>query len=346
MLILAASVSCGQPPAEPPEEPVEVPAEPEESLPPLEPPLDSDGDGYPDEFEIKVAKTDPFAPNERWALLISTLGPYIEEELMYEFLTREEGIPTKNIITIFSVEATYQNIEKALAELAEKIDENDIFFLTIVAHGGTLVYREGVTEEFVGGDQAKKGKDFSYQHLDECLDKIKARATILAITGCGSESDILFNTLRDKSRVIVTTDYGNLLVELLEAQGAEITPAVSWRYVFGKPAPVGTYNIGTEDNPGILKGPSGELGFWRRLLPRDKLVKKHYNSLAEVFRAIDKNRNGYISIGESLEWVNWLRWEASKELPPEAGSTNPCRIDNLPLASELYFGDYRTKELK
>lgn len=309
--------------------------------------VDSDGDGYSDEFEIKVAKTDPLIPNERYALLINALlaEPFnFAEKEMYKFLTEKEKVPSENIVRLLGLEATVQNLEETLNQFAERIDENDIFLLSISTHGvaeGLVFYRQGSTEEWkTAPPEREKSITFGYWLLDQYLDKIKARAMVIMITACATEEGTLYNNLGDNSRVIVGTDHGDLLVDFLDALGTEFDLGVSWRYVFGEPAPAGSFTIGTEENPGVV-------GFgWRQLQPRDKLVKETYSSLDEIFQAIDKSGNGYVSIGEALEWTNWLRWKTYKEIPIEAEIKNPLRIDNLSLASELYFGDYRPRELK
>ena len=303
---------------------------------------DYDQDGLSNAFEVNVGKTDPSVPNDCYVLIFDSFGvdrwAKISLNWTHDFFTGIAEIPPENIIELFCLEATDEKLERALEQFSEEIDENDIFILSITAHGekerdeatdrpGFLAYREGVTEPIEDGldERIAKGVSFPYWHLDEYLDRISARGMIVMISACGSQDPQIFDALREERRVVMTQDTAHW-AELLEALGYEITPEVSFRYVF-------------------LEDP----GFWRELRPRDEWVKKRYGSMTEVFHAIDENGNGYISVGEALAWVHSLNigaFELAKEEEPKTSSTNPCTLENPSFAFESYLSDYTPKELR
>lgn len=303
---------------------------------------DYDQDGLSNAFEVNVGKTDPSVPNDCYVLIFDSFGvdrwAKISLNWTHDFFAGIAEIPPENIIELFCLEATDEKLERALEQLSEEVDENDLFILSITAHGekerdeaadrpGFLAYKEGVTEPMEDGidERTAKGVAFPYWRLDEYLDRISARGMIVMITACGSQDPQIFNALSEEGRVIMTQDTAHW-AEFLEALGYEITPEVSFRYVF-------------------LEDP----GFWRELRPRDEWVKKRYGSMSEVFHAIDENGNGYISVGEALAWVHSLNigaFELAKEEEPETSSTNPCTLENPSFAFELYLSDYTPKELR
>ena len=311
--------------------------------------IDSDNDGYSDEFEINIAKTDPLTPDQRYTLLFG--GSLTDMKPVYEFLTEKARISPENILVLFETETTGENLENGLNQIAEKITANDIFCLIISAHG------RGDGFFCVSEDDPTKLICFPYWLLDQYLDKIKSKATIVIINACFSGEDTLFNALGDENRVIVTSDCG-VAADFFQALGNKMRDTTpGWQYVFGKPAPPGSFGMATEENPGIIATYEGDYNFgggaYRALWPWDKLAKKSYSSVTEVYQVyqvIDRDGNGYISIGEALGWVNWIRSQSPKEFvletAPGVKFENPCRMENLSLINELYFGHYTPKELR
>jgi len=186
-----------------PNQPEEVIPEPIIEEEPISPPLvDSDGDGFSDEFEINIAHTDPNIPNDRYVIVFE----YWEEGLdnngadrAWHFFREVAGIPAKNIIVLRGKEAVYSSFQKAIEEVAAKADENDIVCLSINAHSGIVGYPYLKTPEIEAKIKADPNfcwSDYVEEHghpgypgirytdLDEWLDEIRARVIMINACPC------------------------------------------------------------------------------------------------------------------------------------------------------------------
>lgn len=177
VLIITGLTGCAKAQEEiPPPEPIE-PAE--SSLPP-EFFLDSDGDGFSDEFEINIASYDPTIPNDRY-LIYYEYSPEVEKEmdigfdLLWHIWVEENKVPPQNIIRLKGEEATRPNLKTAIEEVAATADENDIVLLSLSGHGNLDV--------IAGYDGTIR-----YSEIDKWLDEISAKVVIVDVSACKSES--------------------------------------------------------------------------------------------------------------------------------------------------------------
>lgn len=337
----------------------EIPEEPQEEPVEL---IDSDGDGFSDDFEINIAGTDPLIPNNRYALLfkashnITTVPesiiekhnwPYREEEEMIEFLLNARVSP-ENIVSLFFLEATKRNLIAELERLSQKITENDIFIFSIMAHGDNEAFyphRQGLTADKINYISKAEVFDqrrgeiieaFPYPELNQHLEKIKARTTIVYIRACGSEHPDVFNALRKNNRVIIAPPMSGHLLDLIIVLGYQPQSPrdeQSFRWVF-------------EPHPGIVIG---------MYSPRQEWFVNNYNSTVEVLQDIDKDGNGYISLYEALSWIKKMRNAEDEITNKRILQENPNAIftsyeglktTNLEILKNIYLNEYWPRELK
>jgi len=148
----------------------------EPSLPP-ELLLDSDGDGFNDWFEVNIAGYDPTVPNDRYIILYfhEPDRPGLEPSVIDQpanFFIQKGKVPPENIITLSQEGANHVSLERAISQIANKSDKNDIVFLSLHAHGSPGSILGAV----------------HYVELNKWLDRIEAKAVIVAIGACFSET--------------------------------------------------------------------------------------------------------------------------------------------------------------
>ena len=135
--------------------------------------LDSEGDGYNDWFEKNFVGYDPNIPNDRYVILYfrrlkdPNAVPYTIDKPSQFFI--REGVPSENIFKLSQKGANATTLENAIKQIASKSDKNDIVFLKITTHGSSSGFSGGVI----------------YKNLNEWIDKIDAKAVIIAVEACG-----------------------------------------------------------------------------------------------------------------------------------------------------------------
>jgi len=147
--------------------------------------IDTDGDGFSDGFEKQMDGYDLSIPNDRYVLLFlqgenetSTGGNetlLANAQINYGKFFEEEGVPPKNITLLIQEEATLSNLHKAIENIADKADRNDIVLISLCSHG------------MENAIFASEGTIF-YSSLDEWIDEIEAKVVIVRIIACESES--------------------------------------------------------------------------------------------------------------------------------------------------------------
>lgn len=142
--------------------------------------VDSDGDGFSDEFEKQMELYDPNVPNDRYFLYCKYI-PEIEKEfniefnLIHQLLVEKNRVPPQNIVRLTGKNTTRFNLQKAIKEIAVKADENDIVLVNLCGHGGPNSIA-CCCDDSIG-----------YSLFDEWLDEIRAKVVIIQVMACKSE---------------------------------------------------------------------------------------------------------------------------------------------------------------
>ena len=139
---------------------------------PAEPKIDSDGDGFSDQFEEDIAGYALNVSNDRYFIYCEYL-PETEREnnivfsLTWHLLVEGNGVPSQNIIRLAGENATRSNFQSAIEEIAAKADENDTAYISLLGHGGC----DSIVCCCDGG--------LLYSRIDELLDEIQAKVVII-----------------------------------------------------------------------------------------------------------------------------------------------------------------------
>ena len=147
---------------------------------PAEPKIDSDGDGFSDQFEEDIAGYALNISNDRY-FIYCEYNLEIEKELNIVFsltwhlLVEENGVQSQNIIRLTGENATRSNLQGAIEEIAVKADENDIAYISLRGHGGC----DGISCCYDGY--------LLYSEIDEWLDEIGAKVVIIDPSACKCE---------------------------------------------------------------------------------------------------------------------------------------------------------------
>ena len=156
---------------------------------------DPDNDHMRNQFEINYNKTDPFTPNERYAVLMNTWedgrlysikvsgipdaigNPDAGVRDLKRFLVEGYDWKPENITVLEFKDATYNNFASAIEAVARKATENDDVYILWTAHGGPgkMAFQ---CSWLAGGLQVCDEK--TYEEIDSLVDKIeKARVVAL-----------------------------------------------------------------------------------------------------------------------------------------------------------------------
>jgi hypothetical protein len=202
---------------------------------PTEPEIDSDGDGFSDQFEENIASYDPNVSNDRYFIYCEYL-PEEEKEsnikfsLTWQILVDENKVPSKNIIRLAGEKATRSNLQEAIEEIAAKADDNDIVFVRLLGHGG------------YNSIACCCDGNILYSVFDEWLDKIRAKVVISQISGCKSEcaAEILKDGLCP--RIVLTGGFS--MEGFYNKETADKYPWMTTYadYGYNNPAPALDYN--------------------------------------------------------------------------------------------------------
>lgn len=87
----------------------------------------------------------------------------------------ENKVPPQNIIRLTGEKATRSNFQKAIEEIAEKADENDIVYVRLVGHGG------------MNSVACCNDSTILHSEIDKWLDEINAKVVIVQVNACQSE---------------------------------------------------------------------------------------------------------------------------------------------------------------
>lgn len=166
--------------------------------------LDSDEDGMSDWFEENIAKLDPSVKNERYLLFLQTAPAFGPSLVPFEpiesgngdwyesrYIVSKNKFKPENITELYRGEATRDNFEKAISEIARKVNKSDIVYIQLIGHGS-----EG------------RFQWMSYQEMNETFNQIKAKAIIVAIIACFTSVESLAPLLKEGScpRIIMAGD--------------------------------------------------------------------------------------------------------------------------------------------
>lgn len=137
---------------------------------------DTDGDNKGDGFEKFISHTDPSIKNLTYALVIFTSEETSEKSpKLFKSALERYGISSENIVCLSYQDATFENYQKYLKELSEKMTENDELLAFIDGHGSPFHFRFN--------DRLIK----SIEIIDELIkNDIKARNIFVSLNSCYS----------------------------------------------------------------------------------------------------------------------------------------------------------------
>ena len=140
---------------------------------------------------------------KRFAVVIG-ISDYVDETIpdleyadddaqaFYEFLRSEKaglgGIPEEDIQLLLNEDATYRNMRSALYTFLEKATDDDLVYIYIAAHGAPNPNRPD--DLFILPYDAEAdniaGTGFAMEHVNEAIQKLYARHTVLLTDACHS----------------------------------------------------------------------------------------------------------------------------------------------------------------
>jgi hypothetical protein len=156
--------------------------------------FDWDGDHMNNYFEKEIAHLPYDVYNGRYVVLLDTFGDFSEtpnirsSDSMYQFLTKEQKIPSSNIYNLIYTNATKDKFRQVTEELSHKVNGNDLFLTTLVGHGltGVFAFNDGQGQN----QNVSLGNIGSYMEIDSYLDKIKSYATVITLSACYCDSGL------------------------------------------------------------------------------------------------------------------------------------------------------------
>lgn len=234
--------------------------------------LDTDNDGYSDRFEKDITKTDPSNPNDRYAILVGVYDSEVQATTepssmnlivnqIYDLFTNKLDWKKENIIKLLYEEATFSNFQKAIDQVVEKADENDLVYIALTGHG--------VSESF----RFQQPPSIGYSKVDRELDKINSRVLIVDIGACQSGGAIKYMKDGPCPRIVITSSTENETTG--RATSGDIARALGqgeWGQYFAAVADgelvvpsgydVGGRRLGNQDGYVSLKEAFEEAMFW------------------------------------------------------------------------------------
>jgi hypothetical protein len=292
---------------------------------------DSDNDGYSDEFEKTIAGTDALIPNDCYFLSFNTIENtiYREDKTFTDFLTKNK-VPSENIINLFSVDATKDNLINSLTQLSEKADENDILIIYIYSHGDSNVFqpfKTGLTfEQISTGNQdgindigsMEVWDTMSYSELNHCFDKIQSKILIIFNT-CGNQDFDCFETLKGNNRTLIAAynKYGQLdqIMQLIDDEYVQTFNNALSHCVFTEQPDQETMEI-----------------------PLYKWLLENYDSINAIWNDIDQNGDNYVSLYEDISWIQKTETATVFEDPEKSYAFHGAfKVDNLEILQNIYF---------
>jgi hypothetical protein len=144
---------------------------------------DMDGDTMGDGFEILIRGTNPFEPNNYFALLLNTgdpnnvYDPWPDSKNMDKLLRTRYGYNDSMIWKYEKGAASFTNFKKSINQITALSDENDTIYINLAAHGdvGYLKFSDGW---------------HYYTEIDDWFDNITCNRMIISIDACHSGSAI------------------------------------------------------------------------------------------------------------------------------------------------------------
>ena len=296
------------------------------------PPPDSDNDGYSDDFETNISKTDTLISNDCYFLSFSTIRnkwDNSEEKIFSDFLIKNK-VPSANIVNLFSVNASKENLINSLAQLSEKTDENDILIVYIYSHGDANVFqpfKTGLMPEQVSTGNQPEINDIggmevwdtmTYSELDHCFDNIQSKILIVFDT-CGNQDDSCFETLKGNNRILIAAynKYGQLhqIMELVDDERTQAFNNTLSHCVFTEQPDQSTIEI-----------------------PIYKWILENYDSINAIWNDIDQNGDGYISLYENISWIKKAETATVFKQSDKSYTFHEAyKISNLELLKNIYF---------
>ncbi len=141
-----------------------------------------DGDGMSSDFEQNINHTSPFAYDGRYAIVLDTNKEAFlhDGNVQYEFLTKSENFDPSHIIKLNYTDATKENFEKAVSEMAGKVGDNDMLYVMINSHGGVGRFC------FNNGTGVNNAPEYSvsYKQIDSLLDKVDHGKGVVSVGAC------------------------------------------------------------------------------------------------------------------------------------------------------------------
>ncbi|KXA93745.1 hypothetical protein AKJ66_01100 [candidate division MSBL1 archaeon SCGC-AAA259E22] len=137
--------------------------------------LNIDNDFGSNWFESNISKTNPFSPNERYALLVDSAHESREEVNSLHKKLKNIGLPENHIFELVGDEATYEGLDSTVEEIGSIDRKSDQLFINIQGHGG--------------GGFSLKGGGIRYSELDGLLDEVDS-TIVLTNESCHSGASL------------------------------------------------------------------------------------------------------------------------------------------------------------
>jgi len=171
---------------------------------------DLDDDGFTNEFEVRVSSTDPYACNERYAILVcgDDLPVLWSDQIgaAEEFLTSQpnssaaniwaleskpyRGFKEENVYRLSGENMTFQNFKRLVGDVGERLGGENIVLFVFAGHGE----RNHVTFA---------DRVVSYEQINLELSTLEARVVCCIIDACYSGSGIAY--LQSDGRIVMTS---------------------------------------------------------------------------------------------------------------------------------------------
>ena len=144
-------------------------------------------------------EANPHIKNDRYAIVLCTDSSWPFGDDMGKVLTNHYGYTSQNLWKYVGSDATFSNFKKAVNNIANLSDKNDIVFIGISSHGGY----GGM--EFNDGSGNPHGPFVSYSIIDSLLDRINTMILIVMIDNCYSGSALNYLNTGPCPRIVYTS---------------------------------------------------------------------------------------------------------------------------------------------